>query len=98
MESVREAPSREWCVSLAVGTLAKRSVSCSLSREGPDGSGWRGPEGAGAGIEEAELEHKRTRLGWPAKGVDITVVGNHGEPPRVETVKFEAWDTPELVW
>ncbi len=92
MELVREAPSRERRVSSASGTLAKRRVSRSLSGDGPDGSGGRGPEGGGAGIgideAEAELECRR-RAGRLAKGAEAAeagVIGDCGTPPRAETV------------
>jgi hypothetical protein len=87
---VREAPSRERRVSSASVTLAKRSVSRSLSGDGPDGSGGSGPEGGGAGIDEAELERRRMRVGRLAREGEATVVGDRGRPPRAETVKFEA--------
>lgn len=90
MGLAREAPSRERRVSSASGTLAKRSVSRSLSGDGPDGSGGRGPEGGGAGVDEAELERRRVRAGRVARGGEAAVVGDRGRPPRAETVKFEA--------
>lgn len=93
MVRVREAPSRERRVSSASGTWAKRSVSRSLSGDGPDGTGGRGPEGGGGGTEDAEFERNRMGAGRLA----IAVVGDRGGPPRAETVKFEAWDAIELV-
>ena len=89
VEPVREAPSRERRVSSASGTLAKSWVSRSLSGDGPDGSGGRGPEGGGAGIDEveAELECRRMRVG-PGRLVkgEAAVVGDCGTPPKAETV------------
>jgi hypothetical protein len=84
---VREAPSRERRVSSASVTLVKRSVSRSLSGDGPDG---RGPEGGGAGMDEAELERRRMRVGRLAREGEAAVVGDRGRPLRAETVKFEA--------
>ena len=88
MEPVREAPSRERRVSSASGTLAKRKVSRSLSGDGPDGRGGRGPEGGGAGMDddEAELERRRMRAGRLAMGAEAAVVGDRGTPPRAESV------------
>ena len=89
MGPVREAPSRERRVSSASVTLAKRRVSRSLSGDGPDGSGGRGPEGGGAGIDEveAELECRRMREGaCPGRLAEAAVVGDRGMPPRAETV------------
>ena len=49
------------------------------------------------GVEEAELERKRMRVGRPGKEDEVAVVGDRGGPPRAETVKFEAWDAIELL-
>ncbi len=78
MELVKEAPSREQRLSSASGTCAKRSVSRSLSGDGPDGSGGRGPEGGGARADEDEVELVR-KLGWAweLKWLSLTIVGRH---------------------
>jgi hypothetical protein len=92
VELVKEARSREQRLSSASGTWAKRSVSRSLSGDGPDGSGGRGPEGGGARADEDEVELVRKRVGGGrlGVGVEMAVVDDRGTPPRAERVKFEA--------
>ncbi len=79
MELVKEAPSRERRLSSASGTWAKRSVSRSLSGDGSDGSGGRGPEGGRMRTRWNWYANVSGEVGWAweLKWLSLTIVGRH---------------------